>query len=213
VLALDLPGHGKAAGPGRGDLRQLGDDVRRWMDGLNLPPACLAGHSMGAAIALLLALDAPDMVAGLILVGAASPMRVNPRLLEAFAQPAMVSEGIDLVMRWSFRREALESLRRPVRKSLQATPPEVLAADFAACDRFDAGDRLGLIRAPTLVMVGAEDRMTPPAEGERLAARIPGARLAVIPEAGHMVPLERPAEVAEAMEAFLAQVLREGTSP
>ncbi|OFX13088.1 MAG: hypothetical protein A2V59_09365 [Armatimonadetes bacterium RBG_19FT_COMBO_69_19] len=83
------------------------------------------------------------------------------------------------------------------------TGPAVLLRDFLACSVFDVRARLGDLRVPTVVVCGAEDRMTPPALGEELARSIPDARRVVIEGAGHMLMLEKPDEVEVALREML----------
>jgi pimeloyl-ACP methyl ester carboxylesterase len=203
VLAVDLPGHGATPGPGRSQVADYAASIRAWMDAQAVAAAWLVGHSMGAAIALRLALDWPQRVHGLVLVGAAAQMRVAPRVLAALAHEATVGEGVDLVIHWAFHRQAAPGLRDPARRSMLDTAPVVLYGDFLASDRFDVSDRLGEIQVPALIVCGSEDRMTPLDHAQGLARGIPGAQLLVIPDAGHMVQLERPVEVAQAIEQFV----------
>ena len=81
-----------------------------------------------------------------------------------------------------------------------------LAGLGAACRDWDAGDQLGSVSAPTLVVVGEEDFMREPAEA--LAAAIAGADLVVVPKAGHMLPIEQPDALAEAVAGFLREIGR-----
>jgi len=87
--------------------------------------------------------------------------------------------------------------------------PRVVWGDFAACDRFDIRERVGEITAPTLVITGSEDRMTPPKFGQWLAERIPGARFVLVEGAGHMVMLEKPDQVASAVREWLKAVAQD----
>jgi pimeloyl-ACP methyl ester carboxylesterase len=79
-----------------------------------------------------------------------------------------------------------------------------MLGDFRACDAFDVRERLGDISVPTLVIGGKDDRLTPPKFSEYLREHIPNARLLLVEEAGHMVMLEQPAVVTEAIADFLA---------
>jgi pimeloyl-ACP methyl ester carboxylesterase len=83
-----------------------------------------------------------------------------------------------------------------------AVGPGVLRGDFLACDRFDVMGRLGEVRLPTLVICGEEDQLTPPKYSQFLVDHIQGARLVTIPEAGHMVMLEKPQETTDTMAGF-----------
>jgi pimeloyl-ACP methyl ester carboxylesterase len=75
--------------------------------------------------------------------------------------------------------------------------------DFAACDKFDVMDELAGIGCPTLVLCGGDDKLTPAKYARYLRDNIPGAELAIIPQAGHMVMMERPSLVNDAIERFL----------
>ena len=75
-----------------------------------------------------------------------------------------------------------------------------------ACDAFDATEGLSRVTVPTLILCGAEDRMTPPKLSEYLQANIPGATLEIVPRAGHMLMLEQPEYVAGLLERFLDSI-------
>ena len=93
-----------------------------------------------------------------------------------------------------------------VDRVLRDGAPLVTLGDYVACDRFDVRDRIAGIRAPTLVVTGVEDRLTPPKFGRFLAETVPGARLVEVPGAGHFPQLEQPAAVAAAIREFVARV-------
>ena len=89
-------------------------------------------------------------------------------------------------------------------ESLSAVNPRVMRGDFLACDRLDLIEAAGRIAVPTLVICGAEDKMTPPALSQAIAEKIPGARLALVEGAGHMVMLEDPVAFNSALAGFLS---------
>jgi len=89
-----------------------------------------------------------------------------------------------------------------LRETMLGMSPDVTLGDFEACYAFDVRDRLGAIRVPALVVVGSEDRMTPPRFAEYLCDHLAGARLVVVASAGHSAPLERPREVNQAIREF-----------
>ena len=206
VLALDLPGHGASAGPARGSISAYAASVVGALDALEIPSAVLAGHSMGGAIALTVALEAPARVAGLVLVSTGARLKVSPAVLEATADPAALAAAAGTMAELAFGSLAGPSLREEFVAGLLATAPGVAHGDFAACNAFDVMARLGELRAPTLVVCGTEDRLTPRKYAEYLGDRIAGARLEVVPGAGHMVMLEAPERVAGAIGAFLASM-------
>jgi pimeloyl-ACP methyl ester carboxylesterase len=203
VVAPDLPGHGRSHGDAPAAIDGSVETVRRLLDALGLAKAVVGGHSMGGAVAQAFALAHPDRVAGLLLVGTGARLKVLPSIFEALQQdyPA----GVRLVTDLAVSPAASAELKDSIYRLSVATPYRVTAADFGACDVFDAMDRLATITAPTLVVVGRDDRLTPPKYAEFLASRIAGARLAVIPGAGHYVQLERPAETTAAIREFLLE--------
>ena len=206
VIALDLPGHGASPGPAPADVAGHARSVLGLLDALGLEAATVAGHSMGGATALALAIEARPRVAGLCLLGTGARLRVSPAVLQATADPAALARAADSVAAWSFGSSAGEALRRELVEGLLAAAPGVVHGDFAACDAFDVMGRLGEIRVPALVVCGSEDRLTPPKYSEFLRDHIAGARLEIVPGAGHMVMLEAPAEVARLLEDFLASL-------
>jgi pimeloyl-ACP methyl ester carboxylesterase len=111
-------------------------------------------------------------------------------------------------VRWSFAAAAEARLVELARARLLETGSAVLAADLRACDAFDVAARLGEIGLPTLIIVGGDDRMTPPPLSEELRAGIAGARAEVIAGGGHMVMLERPEAIGRLLQSFLTDLSR-----
>ncbi len=202
VVALDLPGHGQSGGPQCGSIAEFAQATVKLLDELQISRAVVAGHSMGSGIAQTLALDYPDRVAGLVLVGAGARLRVAPQIMDGIQKdfPGTVS----LIIQWAFGPNAPEPLTRLARERMLQTPPQVLLADYAACNAFDVMERVANIAAPALVLAGTADKMTPEKYGRYLAEHIPGAQLRLFEGAGHMVMLEQPDEVTAAITAFVA---------
>ena len=203
-VALDLPGHGALVEqPGAPEMgvAEYAAFVRAEIERRGISRPALVGHSLGGAIALRLALDAPMLVGRLALVGSGARLRVAPAFLEAARSAS--SQGVDAVTRMSFAEEhaaqadAYHASRTP-------TAPGMLYRDLAACDRFDVMAEVERITQPTLLVVGANDRMTPPKFAEFLHARLPASTLVIIPNAGHYAQLEQPQAVADALRAWLA---------
>jgi pimeloyl-ACP methyl ester carboxylesterase len=206
VFALDLPGHGKSGGRGQQTIHGYSQAVLEWMEAVHLHNAVFAGHSMGSAIALDLALDHPERICALILLGAGARLRVNPSLLESVASPTTFPLAVETLVRWSFSEQTSESLLSLAGKRMAETRQSVLHSDFIACNAFDVTEHTGEISQPTLLITGAEDKMTPPRHAQFLADRIKSARLEIIPSAGHMVMIEQPLAVAELMHRFITHI-------
>lgn len=210
VVALDLPGHGRSAGEPLASVAGMAAWVLRALDELGCASAALAGHSMGALVALSAAAAAPARVRALALLGAAAAMPVHPDLLKAAR--AGDHAAIDLVAAWGFgRRAQLGGAQAPGTwmlgggiRLLERDAHGALAADLAACAAHgDALADAARVACPALVIAGAQDRMTPPRGGRALAAAIPGARFLEIPLCGHMMTIEQPDRTLDAMREVL----------
>jgi pimeloyl-ACP methyl ester carboxylesterase len=203
VYALDLPGHGKSTGEACRSIDAIARQVLGWMDSLDLQQAALVGHSMGSAVALQAALTEPGRAGALVLVGTGLLLRVNPTLLELASSQETYRLAMERMVAWSFSRQAPRQLVELAHKRMQETPQAVLQADLLACDAFDIRSRLGEIEAPTLVVCGVEDRMTPLAGAQALVDGLSHARLEVVSAAGHMLMLEQPLAFTAILKAFI----------
>ena len=206
IYALDLPGHGKSSGQGQRTIEAYASSILDWLEAVGILRAVFIGHSMGGAIAQTLALDYPDHVIGLGLIGSAARLRVNPVLIEKSARDETFSSAVEKVISWSFSANISENLKALVARRMAEIRPQVLSGDFMACDTYDRTRRIEEITCPTVVICGAEDRMTPVKNSRFLADHILTAQLSIVPEAGHMVMIEKPAEVATALVHFLTAI-------
>ena len=203
MLALDLPGHGKSGGRGLQSIDAYGEAVLHWMEEVSLHRAVFVGHSMGGAIAMRLALEHPEQVSALGLLGAGARLRVHPDIMQNTGNETTFQSAVARVVGCSFSGQAPERLVELAARRMAETRPSVLHGDFVACDGFDEMERVSEISQPTLVICGADDQLTPTRYAQFLADQIPGAHLEIIPEAGHMVMLERPNVVADVLVNFL----------
>ena len=208
VFALDLPGHGKSKGrDGQQMVSEYANIVLEWLEAAGLRRAVFVGHSLGGAIALALAIDNPEYVLGLGLVSTGVRLRVHPGLLELASQPAAFYKAIDLLVTNSFGTKAPARLVELAAQRMAETRPSVFYGDLLACDRFDVKEQVNTLRLPVLVIAGTQDLLTPLRYSQYMADTIPGARLCVIPGAGHMVILEQPGLVARALEEWLRSIV------
>lgn len=206
VFGLDLPGHGGSLGEGERTIEGYVEGVCSWMDAAGLDRGVFVGHSMGGAIALTMALEQSERVAALILVGTGGRLRVHPTILEMTSDPETFTEAVDLVVSYAISPQAPSRMVELARARMSETRSDVLHGDFLACDQFDVMDRLDEISAPTLVICGTEDQLTPLKYSRFLVESIPDARMATVEGAGHMVMIEQPGEVAQAVKEFMDQV-------
>lgn len=216
VVRFDARGFG-GSGLGEGPLtmERIADDGAALLDHLGIDRAVVGGCSMGGYAAFAFVRRHPQRLAGLVLqdtrAGAdTEEAKANRAALAAKVlaegSGAAVEAFLPKLLGETTQREQPDLVAR-VRERILATAPEGIAnALHGLAARADSRATLPTIPVPTLVLVGAEDVLTPPAEAALLSAAIPRARLDVIPNAGHLANLENPPAVNAALEAFLARV-------
>jgi len=202
VLALDLPGHGRSPGAGRSSIADYSAVVVAALAATGLERVALAGHSMGGAVALWTTLAAPERVAALALVSSGGRLPVLPALFEHLerGEPAA---AVRLIAQRAYGRSAPPELRETGEKAFLQTDPQVLHGDLRACAGHNVMARLGEVACPTLVLCGDDDQVTPLKFSRSLAEGITGARLVVLPGAGHMALLEQPEAVGAALHNWI----------
>ncbi len=203
IFAPDLPGHGKSGGRGLQTVDAYARCIIDWLDILGIRRAVFAGHSMGSAIALWIALQHPEQVIGLGLISAGARLRVVPELLSYSASPTTFHKAVEGMAGASFSPSADPRLVELAAARMSEIRPSVFNGDLQACNSFDVIEQVSGIHAPALVICGADDQLTPLRYAQFLAGNIPAARLEIIPGAGHMVMLEKPPEVAALLDGFL----------
>ena len=214
VLALDLPGHGRSEGPPLKTIAAMAVWLAAVIEAAGPASAALIGHSMGSLIALETAAHFPERVRSVVLVAPAASMPVHPDLLAASA--ANDHAAIDMVNLWGHGYTAgLGGSSAPgvwmvgvAERILEKAAPGVLHNDLQACNAYREGlAAAGRVAAPTLLICGERDQMTPLKGGRALAASIPGATVVAFKGAGHMLFAERPYEVQGAIAKHLAVTL------
>src|SRR5262249_42088444 len=198
VLAVDLPGHGRSGGALRHAIADMASWIVGVLDAAGVQSAALVGHSMGALIALEVAAATPERVRSLALLGVAERMPVHPDLQAAADGNRRL--GPELVTSWGHGRGGHMGgnpapglwMMGGKLQLLERGPAGALPADLAACNAYDGAlAAAARVACPTLLLLGALDRMTPPSQAKRLAAAIRLSRTVVLPAAGHMLMSER----------------------
>jgi pimeloyl-ACP methyl ester carboxylesterase len=156
---------------------------------------------MGGAIAQTLALRKPAWLDKVVLVGTGARLRVHPLILDGLK--TNFEATIDTICQWAYGPTASEQILRKGRQQLRSVDPTIISSDYVACNNFDIMDRVKDIPFLTLVVIGSADQMTPPKYGYYLGNQIADAQLVEIKDGGHMMAIEKPAEVTQAVVTFL----------
>lgn len=214
-IAIDLPGFGKTQPPEAFTIPSLAKTIRELLAQLDALPCVLAGLSMGGYVALNFAREFQGDLRGLILVDTraeadtAQGKENRQKMIElvrtkgsgAIAdqmQPKLLSS--DTVAHRPYQVRAL-------RRMMEAVPPQTIEIALSAMrDRPDMTEALGSITVPTLILVGDADEITPPAVAQSMQKKLPDAELVIVQGAGHMSPLEQPAQVNRAIRNFLGRI-------
>lgn len=206
AFAIDLPGHGQRADRFSEsvsvlDYAQAAQEIIT--QELHLTSPIIAGHSLGGAIALTMGLEYGPTLGGLLLIGTGARLRVHPDLLASARQsPQSASVQIgQLAVASANSATILQSLQQ----EQVSSGSSMLYRDLAACNIFDIMDRLHEITIPTLIICGANDRLTPVKYSQFLQQHISGSVLRIIPGAGHYVMREQPEAVHQAIEEWMQE--------
>ena len=223
VLAVDLPGHGRSAGPVLASVEALADWVLALLAAAGASPthpAALVGHSMGSLIALEAAARSPAQVGALVMVGTTYPMKVSAALLATAASSP--HQAIEMVNAFSISTLAAKpSFPGPgtwLHGSNRAVMRRVLAGqhatgctvnlfhhDFSVCDAYGNGlAAAAQVRCPVTLVLGTADQMTPPRSTRDIATALK-AKVVLLPSGHHLL-----AEVPDAMLAALRDALAPG---
>ena len=207
--ALDYPGYGDSDpldGAGRDDFARA---ILAAMDSLAIDRAHVCGLSLGGVVAIAMSALAPERCASLVLADsfATHPegRAIHDRSVEAsrtVGMPALAEARAGALL----GSAATPAVHREVVETMSRIDPAAYAQGAAAVWLADQRDRAAAIAAPTLVLVGEEDRITPPALSEELARLVRGAKLVQLPRAGHLANLEQPSAFNREVAQFLTNI-------
>jgi pimeloyl-ACP methyl ester carboxylesterase len=212
VIAVDLPGHGRSAGPALTSIEAIADWVATFVEAVGVEQVASVGHSMGSLITVELAARHPKQVSKIGLIGAGFPMRVSEELLEATRSAEPTAH--DMINIWCHSGIAFYPnnpgpgtwIVGANLRLLQRQPKGTLQIDFKACNDYNAGlDSAGTVMCPALFLLGSRDVMTPSRSGRDFAKAFANATVITIPASGHAVMAEKPDEVLDALREFLVR--------
>ena len=200
VLAPDLPGFGGTDDfPEIADVRGYGGFLRDFLAERGVQRAFVVGSSMGGWAACRLALDSPEMLGALVLVSPAGLFREE-------RQPIPVSELLDELRRYYEKSRLAPGFRAEQDEEMEKAVATILRMDGGGGFAPDIEERLGDIRARTMIIWGRDDRIIPAAYAEIFHGKIPGSKLVVMEGAGHLPFAEKPEEFGEIVMGFLGDM-------
>jgi len=208
LFAMDQRGHGDADKPPDGyTLANFANDIEAFMDAVGLQSAVLLGSSSGGYVAQQIAIQVPHRVRGLVLVGAPRSLQGRPAFADEVdrltdpVDPSWVEESLTWFPRyhqvpdWYIKDRIRDGVR---------VPAHVWMASLAGLTTAVPPSESATITAPTLIIWGERDELLPPQDRYLLAAAIPGSRLIVYEDTGHLVLWEQPERVATDLADFVA---------
>lgn len=210
VIAPDLPGHGRSGGEPLATLEQMADWVIALLDALGIDKAALCGHSLGSLVALDAAARHPQRARALAMVGTTAPMPVSRAILEDSA--ANRHSAYDMLTQWGYSKaHQFGGNTNPgiwmigaTLRLFERSRPGVLNADMNACNGYTAGvERASRVQCPVLLVLGAEDRLTPVRSTRALQGAFARADVRVLPGAGHTLMVEAPNALLDALRTVL----------
>jgi pimeloyl-ACP methyl ester carboxylesterase len=206
VLALDLPAHGRSAGPALAAIGEMADWVAKVLDEKGIKSAVLVGHSMGSLIALEFAARYPERAERIALIGVAYPMKVSEAFLDAARRNDHAAYDMETI--WGHAAQVPlggnpnpgmwmygDSLAR-----LRRLAPGVLYSDLKACNDFELA---GNVACPALLVLGKRDAMTPPKAAVSLSEKIQ-AKTVTVSFSGHSLMAEAPDATLDALIPFFS---------
>lgn len=213
TLAPDLPGHGKSEGAALSSVKQCSDWLSKFIESAQIEQPALVGHSLGSLIALDAASKLAGKVSKLILMGSSCPMPVGEPLLSA--AKANKHAAIDMIMLYghSYRSQlggnpvAGINIVNSGMRLLERAGENILYTDLNACNEYANGlHAAAKIQIPSTLILGEEDKMTPPAATRALIGELPDSRVEILKACGHMMLAEQPEQVHQVLVSALNEV-------
>ncbi|WP_293897698.1 alpha/beta fold hydrolase [Phenylobacterium sp.] len=220
VIDFDLPGYGESQGRPRDSMEGIADQVFEFMHAAGLGKVNLHGTSFGAMIGLTLAARHPEVIEHLVLSCFLARYDNAARQMRATWKRAALESGMEAVAdltsvagfaRGFYDRPGAEAQLAAMRVAFSKNTPQAFIAGTETIERTDLSAYAPQVTAPTLLLAGQEDNMTPfkPADSgvgfSQIETLMPTARLTVLPECGHYLVIEQPELAAEAIVAFIGR--------
>jgi len=206
VLSVDLPGHGRSAGPLRTSIPDMADWLTKALDAIGVEQVALVGHSMGSLVTLEAAARHPNRFRSIALLGTALPMPVTDELLAAAA--ANDHSAIEMLTLWGYSKSAQIGgndtpgmwMVGSTMRLFERSAPGVIYNDLKACNEYTHGlESAAQVKCPALLIVGTKDIMTPAFRAKDVKAAIGNSRMTTLSGSGHTLMSEQPDQVLDAL--------------
>ena len=191
VFAVDLPGHGKSKGPSYRSMDSLTDQLHIFIREMGFFYVVLAGHSLGAALALTYTSRFPERIKGLMVISCGTYFKIPQNLLDSLRKPAKKEKAVEILKRSAFYEKFPEATRREILKPLHDLRASTLEADLSICDRFYFDGIQSNLQCRVLICGGKEDTFAPPISLRQLQILLPGSTLNIYDKAGHMLVFKK----------------------
>jgi pimeloyl-ACP methyl ester carboxylesterase len=205
TYAIDLPGHGQSGKTRIKSINNYSDWLIKVLEVWFQGPVYLMGNSMGGAIAQEVAIQNNRLLKGLILVGTGASLKVAPQFLDGLLDN--FENTVDKIMGYAYSQNTNKNLITEGSKVMKEPGPSIVHGDFSACNSFDSRDDLDKISTPCLIICGEDDKLTPPDKSKSLHKKIRNSTLKIIPQAGHMVMIEKYKEVNGLVLEFIRKTI------
>lgn len=203
IYSVDLPGHGHSSGTGYSSVDEYADAIEGFIEALELKRVVLVGHSMGAAITLLVAIRQNPRLAAVVLIGSAAKLQVSPAILDGLQND--FENTVDAIIKYSWYKQTGAFFKEKGRQRMLETGSDVVYGDYYACADFDLTEQLDQVQVPALLIASDNDRMVRMKDSEATANTL-GAKFVGLEECGHFQHIEQTAKCAKALSEFLTDV-------
>ena len=204
VFTLDFPGHGNSEGDSLKTIEEMAEWLEKVIIKIGIKNLTLAGHSQGCLVALEYANKFPEKIKNIIFIAGSYEIPVNESLINLALSGDM--ESLNLMMKWGYGNSKQFIGGNPLQKILNSSREviEVLSVDLKACNNYKNGlNAVKKIKCPTFFIFGESDKMIKLEKGKKFSGLLPGSKVHVIKDCGHMIILEKAFEMREKIVEFL----------
>jgi 3-oxoadipate enol-lactonase len=209
VIVYDQRGHGRSDKPEKGySIQTLSDDLYFLTQNLNIERFTLIGHSMGGMTAMVFALDHPEKVSKLILIGTDAKSTLSLHIILWILLHVLpysnFAEGSDI----KYYRPSDQMKKEAVERALRTPKYAAYECFKEFCTNYDIRDRVSDIKIPTLIIAGDKDSLTPVKMNQYLNRQIEGSKLIIISDSKHMPMIEKPDMVNAIVDEFISEITK-----